>query len=339
MNRRLFLSAVAAAGSAPAQQKVRAALYGTRHSHARGKLKAMLDSPQYEVAGICEPDMAARAKFAELAGQRLLSEEQLLNDPAIQLVVVETPVWEAMGYARKVIAAGKHLHLEKPPTHEWKPFQELIAEAKRKQLLVQLGYIWRFHEGIGRAIHAAKSGLLGDVYLMRGTIHTNLGDASRPPLARYQGGMMFELGCHLLDRTVDLFGRPRAVRSWLKKGAKDALAENTLAVLEYDSALAVITTSARMPGSSEHRSFEVIGTDGAVLIQPVEPGTKMRVNLRTASGPYRAGWQDVDLPPQPRYVGDFRDLARAIQTRSPLKYSYDFELLLQETILRASQEL
>jgi predicted dehydrogenase len=153
--------------------------------------------------------------------------------------------------------------------------------------------------------------------------------------------MMFELGCHLLDRVVDLFGRPKAVKSWLQRGTNgnDTLADNTLAVLEYDSALAVITTSARMPGSSEHRSFEVIGSDGAVLIQPVEPGTKMRVNVRTSRGPYKAGWQEVDLPAQPRYVGDFQDLARAIQTRSPLKYSYDFELLLQETILRASQEL
>ncbi|MBL8232351.1 MAG: Gfo/Idh/MocA family oxidoreductase [Bryobacterales bacterium] len=346
MNRRLFLGATllgAAAGAplAPAQQKIRAALYGTRHSHARGKLKAMLDSPHYELAGICEPDSSALAKSADLATHRKLTEEQMLNDPGIQLIVVETPVWESMSYARKVIAAGKHLHLEKPPTHEWKPFQDLIAEARRKQLLVQLGYIWRFHEGIGRAIGLAKSGTLGNVYLMRGTIHTNLGEDSRPPLARYKGGMMFELGCHLLDRTVDLFGRPKAVKSWLQKGAtsKDELADNTLAVLEYDSALAVITTSARMSGSSEHRSFEVIGDDGSVLIQPVEPGTKMRVNVRTARGPYKAGWQEIDLPPQPRYTGDFRDLARAIQTGTPLKYSYDFELLLQETILRASQEL
>jgi predicted dehydrogenase len=154
--------------------------------------------------------------------------------------------------------------------------------------------------------------------------------------------MMFELGCHQIDRVVALFGRPRNVKSWLKKtpdGAKDGLADNTLAVLDYDSALAVITTSARMPGHTQHRSLEVIGTEGAFVLQPVEPGTKMRVSMRTARGPYRAGWQDVELPAQARYAGDFADLARAIRTHTPLEYSYDFELLVQETILRASQEI
>ncbi|MCS7025777.1 MAG: Gfo/Idh/MocA family oxidoreductase [Bryobacteraceae bacterium] len=338
MNRRRFLSA-SAASLAPAQQKIRFALYGTRHSHARGKLNALLNLPHYELAGICEPQQPALP--ASFAAYPKLSEEQLFHDATIQLVVVETPVWEAMDYARKVIAAGKHLHLEKPPTNEWKPFQELIQQARQKRLLVQLGYIWRFHEGIRRAIELAKGGMLGKVYLMRGAIHTDLSEEARAPLARYKGGMMFELGCHLLDRAVDLFGRPKVVKSWLQKGTngKGDLADHALAVLEYDSALAVITTSARMSGSSEHRSFEVIGSDGCVLIQPVEPGTNMRVNLRTARGSYQAGWQNISLPPQQRYIGDFQDLARAIQTSSPLRYSYDFELLLQETILRASQEL
>jgi hypothetical protein len=45
------------------------------------------------------------------------------------------------------------------------------------------------------------------------------------------------------------------------------------------------------------------------------------------------------LPPQPRFVGDFQELARAIKTAQPLKLSYDDELLLHETLLRASGEL
>jgi hypothetical protein len=42
---------------------------------------------------------------------------------------------------------------------------------------------------------------------------------------------------------------------------------------------------------------------------------------------------------QPRYVGDFRDLARAIKSGTPLKYSYDYELVVEETVLRASGEM
>ncbi|MDX1983525.1 MAG: Gfo/Idh/MocA family oxidoreductase [Bryobacteraceae bacterium] len=330
MERRNFLLTSALGAAHAAEGRIRAALYGTRHSHARGKLKAMLDNPDFEVVGVCEPDEAAWKKAVDMHQHRRLKEDEMLGDASIQVVAVETEVWNAMECGRKVVAAGKHLHLEKPPTHEMAPFRALIEEARRKKLLVQLGYIWRFHEGVSRAIEAAKSGVLGKVHLMRGAIHTDLRPEARTALARYKGGMMFELGCHQIDRMVDLFGRPKSVKSWLQNGA-GGLADNTMAVFEYDSALAVITTSAKMAGSSQHRSFEVIGTEGSMILQPVEPGTKMRI--------YDKGWKEIEMPPQPRYVGDFRDLARAVKTNTPLKYSYDFELLVQETVLRASGEM
>lgn len=313
--------------------RIRTAFYGTRHSHFSGKLKAVADNPAYEIVGICEPVGGSRLPYPEL------TEAAMLGDASIQLIVVETPPAEGLPYAQKAIAAGKHLHVEKPPTRLWEPFQKLIEEARGKHLLVQTGYIWRFHEGIRRSIEAAKNGWLGHVYLMRGTIHTDIPERSRRELAQFKGGMMFELGCHQIDRVVALFGRPKKVSSWLHQVGKDGLADSTMAVLEYDRAMAVITTSAQMPNAGPHRSFEILGSDGAIVLQPVEPGTRMRVNLREARGPYRAGWQEVELPPQPRYVGDFRDLARAITTRTPLEYSYDFELLVQETVLRAAQEL
>ena len=112
----------------------------------------------------------------------------------------------------------------------------------------------------------------------------------------------------------------------------------TLAVLEYNRALAVITTGARMAGSVEHRSFEVIGTDGTFLIQPLEPAAA-RVIVREDRGPYKKGWHNPQLPRSSRYIGDVKDLARAIKSKQPLKYSYDHELLLQETLLRASGEI
>jgi hypothetical protein len=65
----------------------------------------------------------------------------------------------------------------------------------------------------------------------------------------------------------------------------------------------------------------------------------MRVFMKKAQGPYKAGWQDVSVPPQPRFIPDFAELARAIKTGQPLKQSYDHELLLQETLLRASGEI
>ncbi|MEK7406822.1 MAG: Gfo/Idh/MocA family oxidoreductase [Acidobacteriota bacterium] len=324
---------------------VRTGILGTQHSHVRGKLQAMKDSPDYQVVSVCEHDPAARSRGQKdplYQGLRWVSEQELLGDPSIHLIVVECRAWEAVPWGKKVIAAGKHLHLEKPPGNEWAPFKELVEEARRRKLLFQTGYMWRWHQGMNAAIEAARKGWLGEVYLLRGAINSDRDPQGRAIEAKYRGGSLFELGGHLIDRVVELLGRAKTVHHWFRHDTSiaDELADNTLAVLEYDRALAVISSAARMYGSGEHRSLEVIGTEGSVIVQPAESARpKMRVGMRKAQGPYKAGWQEIELPPQPRFVGDFKELARALKSGQPLKLSYDHELLLHETLLRASGEL
>jgi predicted dehydrogenase len=241
----------------------------------------------------------------------------------------------------EVIAAGKHLHLEKPPGNELAPFRELVEEARRKKLLLQTGYLWRWHQGLVAAIEAARNGWLGEVFMVRGTMNSDRSLEERAVEAKYRGGGLFELSGHVIDRVVELLGRPKAVKSWLRHDTSvpDKLADNNLAVFEYDHALAVLTQAAKMAGAGEHRSFEILGTNGTFLVHPESSPPRMQIHLRKAEGPYKAGSQQINLPPQPRFIADFAELARALKTGQPLKHSYDHELLLQETLLRASGEI
>ena len=349
MDRRNFLQNTTAAmftslAAKAAISKVRTGMLGTGHSHFSGKLKAMMDSPDYEIAGIVENNTAAKERIKKdprYSSLKWLSEEELLKDPSIHLIVVECRVWEALPWGAKVIAASKHLHLEKPPGNEMGPFKDLIDQARRKNLLVQTGYLWRWHQGLMAAIEAAQKGWLGEVFMVRGTMNSDRGPGERAIEARYRGGGLFELSGHVIDRVIELLGRPRAVKSWLRHDTSvaDKLADNNLAVFEYDKALAVIAQAAKMSGSGDHRSFEIVGTDGTFIVHPESNPPRMRIHMRKAQGPYKAGWHEMTLPPQPRFIGDFKELARAIKTGQPLKHSYDHELLLQETLLRASGEI
>lgn len=321
---------------------IRTGILGTQHSHLPGKLKAMKNSADYQVVSICEPDagVAARAKEnPAFEGLRWVTEEEMLRDKSLHLIVVECRPWDALPLGKKVIAAGKHLHLEKPPGNQWSPFKEMVEEARRQNLLFQTGYMWRWHEGINAALEAKEKGWLGDVFMVRGSINSDRDQKQRDIEARYKGGSMYELGGHLIDRVVELLGRPKKVSSWLRHdtGVPDKLADNTLVVLEYDRAIVTLSSSARMYGSGEHRSFEVIGSEGTFMVYPET--SKMRVALRKPNGPYKAGWQQIDLPPQPRYIGDFQELARALKGGKPLRHSYEHELTLHETLLRASGEM
>jgi predicted dehydrogenase len=338
---------LAAAGLLPAltraaDSKIRVGILCIQHSHLPGKLKAMQENPDYEVTTVCEPNMATREQRggnAILKGLRWVGMDEMLADKNLDLIVFEGEVKDAIPYGKRVLEANKHLHLEKPPTNKLEPFAQLVDVARQRERRLQLGYLWRFHPGTDLALDAAKNGWLGDVFMIRATINSDRDMAQRAVEARFGGGSMFELGGHMIDRIVALSGRPDAVRPWLRHdtSVSDAVKDNTLAVLEYPKSLAVVISSNR--DAVSHRSFEVIGTDGSILVDPMEAAITVRIQLREARGPYKKGVQEVKFPPQPRFVKDFEELARSIKSVTPLKYSYDHELHLHETLLRASGEI
>ncbi len=345
MHRRAFLAASASAAlAATPTGKVRTGVLGVQHSHCLGKMAAMRANPSYELVALAEPDAPTRERFlANPAAQPyrdlpFVSMDALLADDSLDLIVFEGEVRDAIPWATRILEAGKHLHLEKPPSDQLEPFRKVVELAREKRRLLQLGYIWRRHAGIQAALDAYRAGWLGEVFMIRATINSDRDAPQRAVEARYPGGSMFELAGHVLDRIVAFLGRPSKINHWLRHDTSvaDDLADNTLAVLEFDKALAVVMSSAKMAGATGNRSFEVIGTDGTFMIQPMEPVPVMKVFLRQPHGPYQAGWQQITLPEQPRYIGDMNELAEAILEGRPLTDSYDHELLLQETLLRAS---
>jgi predicted dehydrogenase len=347
MNRRNFLAAASTgvasrALAATAPGKIRVGILCIQHSHLNEKLKAMYNNADYEVVSVCEPDEETkRSKGSNPLLQRLrwVGMDDMLSDKSLDLIVFEGEVKDAVPFGMRVLDAGKHLHLEKPPTNKMEPFRQMVELARKRDRELQLGYIWRFHEGAEAALEACRKGWLGDVFMIRATINSDRDMKQRAVEARFPGGSMFELGGHMIDRVIAMLGRPARVRTWLRHDTKiqDTVKDNTLAVFEYPSALALVVSSNR--DAANHRSLEVIGADGSIMIEPMEPAPTLRSRMREAHGPYQKGAQEVKLGPQPRFIKDFEDLARAIKTGTPLRYSYDHELLLHETLLRASGEM
>ena len=346
VNRRKFLqvagsAAATASAATAAPDRIRVGILGTQHGHLRSKMRALLASGDYHVVAVHEPDETVRTQRQSekrFSGVNFVSQDDLLGDDSLDMIVVECRIWQAIQWGNKVLDAGRHLHLEKPPSPDMEPFRQLVDKAKRKKRLLQLGYNYRHHKGILAAIEAARKGWLGDTYLLRATMNSDRSPEGRAIEARYPGGALFELCGHMIDRVVELWGRPAKVTPFLRHDTSepDDLNDNTLAVLEYDKSMALVSTAAKMANSSEHRSFELIGTDGSFFIQPISGDRTMRVNMREARGPYRKGWQEILLAPHTNDKHEFEDFARAIRTGEPLKHSYDHELLVHETLLRAS---
>jgi predicted dehydrogenase len=200
--------------------------------------------------------------------------------------------------------------------------------------------MWRYNPGLKTALEAARQGWLGKVYLLRGMMNTLISGDRRPEWGQFKGGQMFEQGSHLIDPMVRLMGRPFKVTSTLKRHGPfdDSLMDNTVAILEWEGALGVITSATLQPGAGPHRSLEILGSNGTAVVRPIE-GPVLQIDLAKPAGPYQSKSQQVSLPAYRRYLDDFVELAMAIRSRKPLSVSSNEELLVQETLLRASEML
>jgi len=319
---------------------IRCGLLGAGHAHAMGKLDALRDSSDYELVGVCEPDEAIRTRLRgdeRLEGVRWLTQEELLGDGSVAMVAVESTVPHLLELGRAAIDAGKHIHLDKPAGTSLPEFRSLLDAAADRDLIVQMGYMFRYNSGFDFIRHAVAEGWLGDVYAVHGSMCTEVSSDDREALAFHPGGMMYELGCHLLDMIVLLLGVPPKVTPFLRHdgGHFDGLNDNTMVVFEYDRAMATIESSALEADAFPKRRFKVAGTGGTAILEPLEPPA-IRLCLREPVGGFKAGWQDVPVDDAPRYVGDVADLARCIRGEATFAYGKDHDFEVQRTLLRAS---
>jgi predicted dehydrogenase len=345
LSRRAFLRTaalvplVAYARTGAERPRIRIGQIGTGHAHAEGKLTAIRGSADFELVGVVESDPRLRMRAERnkaYAGVTWLTEEQLLNAPALQAVAVETEVKDLLAVAGRCLAAGKHVHLDKAPGESLPIFTRLLAEATRRNLAVQMGYMFRYNPGFQLAAELVREGALGEIFEIDAVISKQVDEASRRLLLPYRGGAMFELGCHLIDQVVALLGRPQKVTAHARSVGRDGFADNQLAVLEYGRATVTVRSSLVEVDGPSRRQFVVCGTKGTFDLRPLEPPSA-RLALDAARGDWKRGYQEVRLPAPPgRYEGDFADLARVIRGEKSVDFPPAHDLAVQETVLLAS---
>jgi predicted dehydrogenase len=323
---------------------LRAVLFGAQHSHAAGKARAMAAHPQVDLVGAYEADPAARARAQDnpaFAGLPWFdAPAQFLADPEVVVTCVEGAEGRCVDLARQAVEAGKHVWYDKP-AGDWPAFQQVVESARRQGLYLQMGYMLRYHAAFRRIEAWARSGLLGDLYAVRGHMSTSSPDATRGR-QRYPGGVAFQLASHMIDPTLTLFGgRPLRVTSFLRNDATPAVpeyADNTLVVLEFERGLGAIDIAA-MEARPHARRFEVYGTRGsAIVLEPFEPGPTIRLCLVEPGEGFQKGEQRVEVPPSPRQEAYRHELNAFVDTltgRQAPDRTLDHELLVEETLHRA----
>lgn len=99
-----------------------------------------------DVAMVCDRDEGRLARVAALypAIRLTTSAEELINDPAVEAVVVATPVESHFPLAMAALKAGKHVFVEKPITTTADEAEQLIAEAESRGLVIAVDHTFIF---------------------------------------------------------------------------------------------------------------------------------------------------------------------------------------------------
>jgi scyllo-inositol 2-dehydrogenase (NADP+) len=154
----------------------------------------------------------AQQKYPSVKTYRTL--EDLLNDEAIELVVVNTPSVTHYEYAKRCLLAGKNVIVEKPFTATVEEGEELIALAKEKNKLLSVYQNRRYDSDYKAVKKVVDEKLLGDLieaefHYDRFTEQLSYKIHKETPTPGV--GVLYDLGAHLIDQALQLFGMPRSV--------------------------------------------------------------------------------------------------------------------------------
>ena len=318
---------------------IKCAVYGTGHAHMPGKLEVLQRLDQWEVVGVCEPDSNRKSTLKNdpnTSQWNWISEEKLLTDRTIKMIAIESDVLRLMPLATKAVEAGKHIHLDKPPGIQLDELRQIQDIALPKKRIIQMGYMFRYNEGFKLVRQAFQEGWLGHVHYMHAAMVSSFGQDQRDTCAFHPAGILLEFGGHLFDQIVMLMGKPQKITPYMRHDGKhdDQFTDHCTTILEYERALVVVETSALEGQGFARRIFEVVGSNGSIILQPLEPPA-VRLLLAEPAGGYKAGVHNIDIHQPPRYEADLVELAQCISNEQPLPYTSEHDFLAQETFLRA----
>tara|TARA_R110000850_G_scaffold66959_6_gene148596 strand:+ start:5173 stop:6246 length:1074 start_codon:yes stop_codon:yes gene_type:complete len=320
---------------------------GTGHPHS-SKIGVYDQSDDWEVVGIVEEDPALLSKarnHPKFGKFDFFTLEEGLNTPGLSAVGIETPIRDLLKYADLAVDAGYHIHLDKPAGASLADYRRLMAKADDMGLVVQMGYMYRYNPAVQLLHRMIDAGWLGEIFETHAVMSKVIPPASRQDLDEFPGGTMFELGCHIIDLTVGVLGKPDRIVSYPRRvlmSDEDSLIDNMLAVFEYPKATATVRSTGLEVEGFSRRQFTVCGTEGTCHIQPLDR-PEMRLSLSRdrqfdgQSTVFRKGNSVIPFdPPYQRYVGDSSDFARMIRGEKENPFPSAHDLIVQKSVLAAS---
>lgn len=196
------------------------------------------------------------------------SVDEILNDPVIELVVVNTPNATHFDFALQAILAKKHVLLEKPFTVKCREARVLFQEALKQKVQILPFQNRRYDSdflSVKKVIGSGKLGQLIEAHLRFDRYRYAIG----PKLAKETpvpgSGLQYDLGPHIIDFVIHLFGKPASYVKTLGKFRPETQVDDYVHIhFIYPEGLQVFVTL-NMLVADVQPAFVINGTKGSFI--------------------------------------------------------------------------
>ncbi len=245
--------------------------------------------PRVKLSVISDMDeVSAKACAGKLGVPKVVTDyKQVLNDPAIQAVVICTPTDTHSQLIEEAALAGKHIFCEKPIAQTLPKIDRAVDAVKKAGVKLQVGFNRRFDPNFARARQAIASGEIGELHLL----HIISRDPGPPPISyvKVSGGIFldmtihdFDMGRFLADSEVTEVYTSAAVRVDPAIGAAGDLDTAMILLTFANGTIGCIDNSRKAVYGYDQR-VEALGSSGAVQVGNNYPNSAVisdAVNVR-----------------------------------------------------------
>lgn len=333
-------------------RKIKIAIIGANeNSHASpitDTLRNLTDV--FEVVGYTLPENEEK-KFPSIIeksylGLKKLTLNEILENKEIEAVAVETEEIYLTKYTTLCAKYGKHIHMEKPGGTSLCEFEEMISEVKKSGKVFHTGYMYRYNPVISDVLKRAKAGEFGEIISIEAQMNCPHKKEIRQWLEVFPGGMMFFLGCHLIDFIYNIQGEPENIIPLNRSTGHEGVTADDfgMVVLEYKRGVSFAKTTSAEKGGFWRRQIVICGTEKTIEIKPLEMYAEGEgvAPLTTSAKEYSTNdWGDEGKRYKSeafdRYAPMMLGFAEMVRGEKVNPYTCDYELELYKLILKCCQ--
>lgn len=273
-------------------------LLGITHPHASARVRALRDIDNVKVIAAADDDPRLNY-FTEKYDMEARSIDDVLQDDRITAIMVHSKSKDMVAHARRALNAGKSVVVEKPGGGTVADLEELATlESKAGPgQVVQVGYNVRLAQSITRMKTLIDDGTIGDVVSVSARGAALVGEHLTEHLNQPadMGGVLWILGCHMIDSLVSVFGAPESINARVHKSptlsGSNSREDSAAVLLNYPS----MSVAFSFDGHDNLEWFEsshitVYGTHG--MIQAGVLPQRLRVYVDQDRPGFPQGWTE-----------------------------------------------